>query len=560
MASRPRRVNDEADALAGIRGNRESGSREKGMTPGSNPHRHVGIVAQGTTAGAVSFGGIRGRWVDLSAILLLIVLIIHSLVVLGIGLSQPLFDLYNFRQTQTALTAYWLWKGGPWLAYATPVLGYPWSIPFEFPVYQALVALLRLVGIPIDVGGRLVSFAFYLACLWPLSRLFRALGFGRIAFLTVSILFLASPLYLYWSRTVMIESCALFFGLLWLALLTSSLTDLRPAILLWTAAAGIAAVLTKSTTFPAFLLLGGILVLRQILRNGRPVISLSMLILALAAFAVPLAIGYLWVRYSDAIKAENPFGALLTAPRLAPWYLGTWQERTSSAFWHGVMLNRVLPDIFGYGVAVAVVAASGAFVSNRFVWPALAALAAFLLPFAVLTNLHFIHSYYQYANAIFALAIVGLGIAGLVERGYHRAAAALLIALVALQVAFFWRTYAHFLTTDYTTNERLVISATVRSTTPPDSSLIVIGNDWSALIPYYSERKSLAVPDWAPPALLQRVIDNPQAFLADRPLGGIVYCRDNEPPPRLAPLLAGFLAHRKLLAQAGNCQFLAAQR
>ena len=184
------------------------------MNLGSNPLHHFGIVAPGTAAGSISSGGIRDRWLDLSAILLLAVLAIHSLIVLGIGLSEPLLDLYNFRQTQTALTAYWLWKCGPWLAYETPVLGYPWSIPFEFPTYQALVALLRLIGIPIDIGGRFVSFAFYLACLWPLSRLFRTLGFGRRSFLIVSILFLASPLYLYWSRTVMIESCALFFGLL----------------------------------------------------------------------------------------------------------------------------------------------------------------------------------------------------------------------------------------------------------------------------------------------------------------------------------------------------------
>jgi len=526
------------------------------MTPGSNPHRHFGIVAQGTVAGAISSGGIRDRWLDLSAILLLAVLIIHSLIVLGIGLSQPLLDLYNFRQTQTALTAYWLWKGGPWLAYETPVLGYPWSIPFEFPIYQALVALLRLVGIPIDAGGRLVSFAFYLACLWPLSRLFRALGLGRRSFLIVSILFLASPLYLYWSRTVMIESCALFFGLLWLALLVSSLTDSRSSILLWTAAAGIMAVLTKSTTFPAFLLLGGILLLRQMLRNGRSAISLRMLMLALAAFAVPLVVGYLWFLYTEAIKAESPFGALLTSARLAPWYFGSWQQRMSSAFWRGVMLNRISPDIFGYGVPLAVVGAVAVFASSRFVWPALTALVAFLVPFAVFTNLHFIHSYYQYANAIFALAIVGLGIAGIVERGYHRAAAALLVVLVGLQLAFFWRTYGGYLTADYSTSEGAVISAIVRSTTPSDGSLIVIGNDWSSLIPYYSERKSLALPDWTPQLLLQRVFDDPQSFLADRPLAGIVYCRETAP----APLITGFLAGRKVLAKAGNCQLLAARR
>jgi hypothetical protein len=514
-------------------------------------------VAGDTPGGSVASTGVRDDWLDLAAKLLLAALVIQALVVLCIGLSQPLQDLHAFRQTQTALTAYWLWKGGPWLAYETPVLGYPWSIPFEFPTYQGLVALLRLAGIPIDRGGRLVSFAFYIACLWPLSRLFRALAFGRRAFLSVSILFLAAPLYLYWSRTVMMESTALFFALLWLALLMSSLTDFRPAMVLWTAAAGTAAVLTKSTTFPAFLLLGGILFLGVTLRKGLSLLSRRAVTLAVLGFAVPLALGYLWVLYSDGVKAQNPIGSLLSSTGLAGWNFGSWQQRTSAGFWHGVLLERILPDIFGYGVPIAAAGAVAAFASRRFALPALAALAAFFLPFALFTNLHFVHNYYQYANAIFALAVAGLGLAGIADRGCHRIAAALLLALVALQLAFFWRTYGGYLTADDSTGGELAIAAIAKNTMPPEGSLVVIGDDWSSLIPYYSERKSLALPDWTPLPVLQRAFSNPQAFLGDRPLAGIVYCRGDKPPPAV---VTGFLARRKLLAKAGRCQLLAAQR
>jgi hypothetical protein len=41
------------------------------------------------------------------------------------------------------------------LAYETPVWGYPWSIPMEFPIYQWIVALFGLIGIPIETAGRL---------------------------------------------------------------------------------------------------------------------------------------------------------------------------------------------------------------------------------------------------------------------------------------------------------------------------------------------------------------------------------------------------------------------
>ena len=134
---------------------------------------------------------------------------LRALFVLASGLWQPLLDLHSFRQTQTALSAYWLLRGGPWLAYETPVLGAPWSIPFEFPLYQWIVAIIATTGLPLDGAGRLVAFGFYLATLWPIYILFRAVGLGRIAFLSTGILFMTSPLYLFWSRTFLMESCSL---------------------------------------------------------------------------------------------------------------------------------------------------------------------------------------------------------------------------------------------------------------------------------------------------------------------------------------------------------------
>jgi hypothetical protein len=56
-----------------------------------------------------------------------------------IGLSllystQPPLENHSFRQTQTALTAWWFVRDGFSFAYLTPVGGPPWSIPFEFPL------------------------------------------------------------------------------------------------------------------------------------------------------------------------------------------------------------------------------------------------------------------------------------------------------------------------------------------------------------------------------------------------------------------------------------------
>src|SRR5258708_806650 len=72
--------------------------------------------------------------------------------------NASLIDRRSFRQTQTAISVRAMLDGGPWLAYETPVLGQPWSIPFEFPTYQWLVALTELAThLPIDQAGRVVS-------------------------------------------------------------------------------------------------------------------------------------------------------------------------------------------------------------------------------------------------------------------------------------------------------------------------------------------------------------------------------------------------------------------
>src|SRR4051812_18667811 len=90
-----------------------------------------------------------------------------SLAVLLWGLSAPLADLHSFRQTQTAVSVYWMLHGGPWLDYWTPVLGAPWSAPFEFPLYQWIVAaLVGATGLPIDSAGRLVSYGWLLLGAW----------------------------------------------------------------------------------------------------------------------------------------------------------------------------------------------------------------------------------------------------------------------------------------------------------------------------------------------------------------------------------------------------------
>ena len=77
---------------------------------------------------------------------------------------QPLLELQAFRQTQTALTSYWMIEEGWQLPYQTLVLGYPWAVPFEFPIYQSIVALISWMG-GFPRSRRSLSEFLFFACL-----------------------------------------------------------------------------------------------------------------------------------------------------------------------------------------------------------------------------------------------------------------------------------------------------------------------------------------------------------------------------------------------------------
>jgi hypothetical protein len=506
---------------------------------------------------------------------LLIVAVIHTIFILILGINQPVLDSHPFRQTQTAVTTYWILKGGPWFAYETPVLGVPWTIPFEFPLYQLLTAGLSTLGVSLEISGRIINYSFFLGSLWPLWVLMEELKIGRVTYLATAILFLTCPLYLYWSRTFMIETCALFLALAWLALLVRYLERRHWGAAVGALAAGCFAVLAKATTFPAFALIGCVVAAISIGRgwfSGEPKGQLLPLV-AIIGFVVgvPFAVGFAWVNYTDKIKMANEFGGMLTSACLAPWNFGTFWQRRSTALWSDTLRMRAIPDLLGTLHEAAFVALGATLTSSRTLVAAVVALLSFVVPFLVFTNLHIAHDYYQVSNGLFLLAAVGLGIGRVSDCGQRAVALFLLTAIAAGQLLFFYGHFAPQLSRDYGEDRMLRIALIAKTVTQPSQSLMVIGDDWGSTIPFYSERKALAVPNWIPVPLLQKVMTNPQTFLGNRPLGVIVVCPDNLAkydgtpavcsfeagvPGEKAALLQGFVAKHKVLAEFGGCEVL----
>src|SRR6266542_1655711 len=181
------------------------------------------------------------------------------------GWHIPGLSGHEFRQTQTIVTVHAMKSEGFRIDYSTPVLGKPWSIPFELPLYQYVAAR---VSTAFDINeaeaGRWVSLsAFYLA-IPALVLLLRATGFSPIAAVMGTAPVFCAPVYLLYSRAVLIESTALCASAWFLYLLVKYRLGRSPIVFAGMLLCGVVAVLVKSTTWAVFCLPWAVWVLRDL--------------------------------------------------------------------------------------------------------------------------------------------------------------------------------------------------------------------------------------------------------------------------------------------------------
>jgi hypothetical protein len=332
--------------------------------------------------------------------------------------------MHSFRQTQTAITSYSMLHGGPWLAYETPVLGPSWSIPFEFPIYQLFAAaLVWLTGIPLDSTGRLLSYGFLLLTLTPVRSLVRAYHLDRNAEWFFAVLLIASPLYLFWGTTFLIETLAVLLSFAFLAETARAVRGRRRLMTALAIVYGSLAVLCKITTFAPFYALAGLILVENVwvawTRRQR---MRHRIIIGATIMMPPPLLFLLWDHWADMRKMANPIGKYMIAntPMMKAWIFGAWSQLLSVASIYA--LQRCIIDTLGVAgvfilILLTVLALYIRFLKRFEVLLILAAVAAFLAPFGVFTNLHIVHNYYDAANAVFLLCAVAIVLSSLFEAG-----------------------------------------------------------------------------------------------------------------------------------------------
>jgi hypothetical protein len=302
------------------------------------------------------------------------------------------------------------------------------------------------------------------------------------------VLLLVSPFYVFWSRTFLIETTALFLALAYLATAWATLDRPRAALFVLALTLGVLAATVKITTCAAAWLALGLVLLGYLVRPGRG--------WRLAAWAVlvgvPLAAGVLWTHYADGLKEQNTFARHLTSAALQEWNFGTWAQRESWKTWGHVFCRT--PSLIRQNLFL-VAALLLAPLAGRFVAVAGCVLIYLTLPL-VFTNLYAMHEYYACASMVFLVGAVTLAAAGLDARGGWRSQLGRCLAVVF--VAFALNDYVeHYYRIQSAEDlESAGVCQAVREQTSPDDVILVLGCDWSSEVPYYCRRRALMVPSW----------------------------------------------------------------
>jgi len=389
-----------------------------------------------------------------------------------------------------------------------PVFGFGSRIPFEFPIFQYIAAVVgNLAKLDPIVATRLVGFVFFeLAALILFLFAHKVLGLSS-AFVAL-LVFLFSPFTLMWAASATIEFCAVFFMLLSINSLykysEENQASKRNFQLFVFTLSFLLASLVKITTAIVMSILFLIMWDQLVNRDDSSLIKFRLKLrtkVLLFPCLLILATNLLWIQFADSIKAQNKFTALLTSQALAEWNYGTLQDRLDFTNSFKIVNTYWGPIVGGIG-GLFLLTVIGIFLGDKkFAYPVILSLISGPLFFI---NLYAIHDYYSIA--VFSSLVL------LIAHGYRAifsVSAEIFKTKRAYLFTFFLATL--FLTSAASTygkdylyqkfvepNSYPALATEINKHSSVTENVIYVGCDWSPFVPYYVDRTALMIPPWAP--------------------------------------------------------------
>lgn len=438
----------------------------------------------------------RTRATQLGLALFVVALLAHLACSLRGWWNLPV-DGHEFRQTQTALSIRHLIQDGLQVDYETPLLGKPWAVPLEFPLYQFAAAVIsKTSGLPGVQAGRLVGIIAFYLMLPALYGLLAQMRIARPNRLPLLALVLSSPIYLFYTRAILIESTALCLGVWFLWGFWSFVTEGRRLGGAVAFLAGALCAMVKITTLGGFLAAAALLLARHAWSARAPDAPdrrrWSHLIAAAGLVVAVVIPGFAWAAHADTVKALNPMAELLSSSAQSRWGMGPPSLRFSSALWAVVLQISATNLLGGFGLFALVAGLLPAPAGRR--WPIGAALLCYISGPAVLANMYRIHDYYFYASGLFLLGATAIAINRLASSSGWRKALGwgCLVTTICAGFATYSRLYYPLVRENRLYDNPL--SNAIRATTRKGDVVIIYGQEWNPLTAYLAERRALMFP------------------------------------------------------------------
>lgn len=408
---------------------------------------------------------------------------------------------HEFRQAQTAIIAYYIDKQDNFgLYYETPLLGKPWAFPFEVPFYQwAVVGLKRATGLEDFETARIISLSsFYLT----LPALYLLLGSWRIPparRLIVLLPALLCPVYLFYSRAFLIDPMATCFSVWFLAAFVRTMDKRHWAWLILTILCGSIGILIKSVVFAVWLFPAALYGLWCLWRAWGEEHRWRQLAITCAwgvgSVALPYWLFREWIIFSDALKWAHPSGFQFTSEVLSTTNFGTFEigSRFSTHTWSS-MAERWAEAVAPWWLLAGVVLL-GLVVGGRWRGMFLGLVGLWFFGQLAFPYAYAYQDYYFYGATFWLMLALGVLLLALAE--HHTWPRWLRAGLALAPLAVMLVTYLQ----DYRQTQLIPseggsgLTAMLNDVLPRESVLMIIGQDWAGIVPYYSERRALMVRD-----------------------------------------------------------------
>lgn len=421
-----------------------------------------------------------------------LVVVVGSVIRFG-QLFHSLNEQYGFRQTQTAFAVREFAERGIDLSTSPlPVFGAPWSVPMEFPLFQAIASFLVKAGLDSDVASRLLSLVFF-QLTGVLLAVLLLRWTNQLTALVAIVCFEFTPFGIEWGAASLIEFLATF--LILGMIIGIDLWFRRRSVggLVLAGIAGPLAFAVKITTAVPWCVVALGLAIVLLREHGWAKSWLRILIGFAVGPGLGLLAGVLWTKHSDAVKLENPFTAFLTSANLATWNFGSLSDRISPNLHY--IAFRVMDSMAGPLAAILIAAVVIVIVTRRARIELLSLIAVPFAAVAIFTNLYIQHTYYLSAVFPAIVALVAVGIVGVATK-FARSQRIRLALTATLTVALLFSTWMSPLGQTYAgvflnSAAEPAAATEIRHNTPAGSEVIMIGCSWDPTILYYAHRRGV---------------------------------------------------------------------